>query len=228
MDYIAHIRQSDGAVQTVQDHLREVSELSGISGAKMGVQHLAALAGLLHDMGKFTDEFRTYIEEAHANPDRPPRKGSVDHSTAGGKLLHSRYHSSKAKGAVKETAEWIANCIISHHQGIRDYIPPEGESPYLKRVLNDKLPGYEQAEQHFYRHVPRQELDRLFIHAAVEWKELNHKITQHALPPIASSLSLKYIFSCLIDADRSNSREFEEQETHIPIPDYKPLLVYIR
>ncbi|WP_150265629.1 CRISPR-associated helicase Cas3' [Paenibacillus tepidiphilus] len=222
MTYVAHIRQSDDVAQSVPEHLRGVSKASGEAGAKIGVKHLAELAGLLHDMGKFTDEFLDYINQAVSNPDKPPRKGSVDHSTAGGKLLHSRYHTSQAKQAAKLTAEWLANCIISHHQGLRDYIPPEGESPYLKRVLNPELPGYEQAKQQFFHHFPEEELDRLFNCAVAEFKSYFQKVKQHTLPPIATSLMIKYIFSCLIYADRSNTREFEEQEQPGEVPDYRP------
>ncbi|MDG0809691.1 HD domain-containing protein [Cohnella rhizosphaerae] len=50
------------------------------------MKHIAGLAGLLHDMGKYTGEFKAYLEQAVAHPDRPPRRGSVDHSTAGGKV----------------------------------------------------------------------------------------------------------------------------------------------
>ncbi|WP_151733039.1 CRISPR-associated helicase Cas3' [Paenibacillus tengchongensis] len=222
MTYIAHIRQSDRATQGVSEHLSGVSKASGQAGAKIGVEHMAALAGLLHDMGKYTDEFYTYIEQAVANPDKPPRKGSVDHSTAGGKWLHSRYHTPQARQAAKLTAEWLANCIISHHQGLRDYIPPEGESPYLKRVLYPDLPGYEQAKQQFFLDFAEEEIDRLFNCAVTEFKSYFQKAKQHTLPPIAASLMVKYIFSCLIDADRSNTREFEEQEQPREVPDYRP------
>lgn len=223
MTYIAHIRQSDGAIQSVPEHLHGVSIASGQAGAKLGVENLAALTGLLHDIGKFTDEFLNYIKQAAANPGKPPRKGSVDHSTAGGKLLHSRYHTPQAKPFAKMTAEWLANCIISHHQGLRDFIPPTGDSPYLKRVLNPELPGYEQAQQQFFLHFTEEELDKLFVSAVAEFKEYLQKAKQHTLPPIASSLMIKYIFSCLIDADRSNTREFEEQEQPRELPDYKPI-----
>ncbi|GIP32707.1 hypothetical protein J2TS4_19170 [Paenibacillus sp. J2TS4] len=45
MSYIAHIRERDGAIQTVQEHLDEVSKLSARLGDKIGVRHLAGLAG---------------------------------------------------------------------------------------------------------------------------------------------------------------------------------------
>lgn len=54
MDYIAHIREKDGEIQTVQEHLDGVRGLSEKFGSKIGVQYLAGLSGLLHDLVKNT------------------------------------------------------------------------------------------------------------------------------------------------------------------------------
>ncbi|KOY12999.1 CRISPR-associated helicase/endonuclease Cas3 [Paenibacillus xylanivorans] len=212
MTYIAHIRQQDGAIQTVQDHLIEVQQGAERVGEKIGVKYLAGIAGLLHDLGKNTDQFRDYIQDAVANPDAPPRKGSVDHSTAGGRLLHRRYHHKAASAEVKSTVEWIANCIISHHQGLRDYVSPEKTSPYIERVVTKQLDQYEQAEEEFFKHNSPEQLDEMFKQATDELQQYIQIIKKHKLPPIAGSLLIKYIFSCLIDADRTNTRRFEENE----------------
>ncbi|MEK3850744.1 MULTISPECIES: CRISPR-associated helicase/endonuclease Cas3 [Paenibacillus] len=210
MKYIAHIRQKDGRIQTVRDHLQEVKESCEHYGGKIGVGHLAGLAGWLHDLGKNTNEFKTYIQGAVANPDAPSRRGSVDHSTAGGKLLFDRYHHSSSIHD-KVTAEWIGNCIISHHQGLRDFIDPELNSPFFKRVSKD-LEEFEQTVSEFFENVPQHELDQYFSEAKKELEHYLGLIKQHKLPSIAASLLMKYIFSCLIDADRTNTRQFEEGE----------------
>ncbi|WP_433922694.1 CRISPR-associated helicase Cas3' [Paenibacillus taichungensis] len=221
MTYIAHIRQKDGKVQTVQDHLVEVQQGAEQAGEKIGVKYLAGIAGLLHDMGKNTDLFRNYILEAVANPDAPPRKGSVDHSTAGGKLLHSLYHGSGTTLESKYTAEWIANCIISHHQGLRDYISPDKASPYMERVISRELDQYEQAKEEFFKHNPLDQLNHMFEQATQELQGYIQIIKEHKLPPIAGALLIKYMFSCLIDADRTNTSRFEENETMADEFDYK-------
>lgn len=212
MTYIAHIRQKDGEIQTVQDHLTEVQQGAERAGEKIGVKYLAGIAGLLHDMGKNTDVFRNYIQEAVAHPDAPPRRGSVDHSTAGGKLLHSLYHGAGSTVEAKYTAEWIANCIISHHQGLRDYISPDKTSPYLERVISKEIDQYEQAKEEFFKHNPPDELDHMFNQATEELQRYIQIINEHKLPRIAGALLIKYMFSCLIDADRTNTRRFEENE----------------
>ncbi|WP_159886414.1 CRISPR-associated helicase Cas3' [Paenibacillus puerhi] len=219
MDYIAHIRQRDGEIQTVPDHLQGVRQSSERHGAKIGVQHLAGLSGWLHDLGKYTLAFKSYIEEAVANPERAPRRGSVDHSTAGGRLLFSRYHERARAPGDRETAEWIANCIISHHQGLRDYFAPDMTSPFLDRVAGKVLEEYEQAVSEFFSYVAEEELDKYFAAARAELVQVFTQIREKGLPPITYTLTLKYVFSCLIDADRTNTREFEENEKSDPTLD---------
>ncbi|MEY8743968.1 hypothetical protein AB9M62_31910 [Bacillales bacterium AN1005] len=68
MSYIAHIRQKDNEIQTVQDHLNEVQRGAERAGEKICIKNLAGITGLLHDMGKYTDEFLSYIQEAVARP----------------------------------------------------------------------------------------------------------------------------------------------------------------
>lgn len=221
MTYIAHIRQKDNKIQTVPDHLVEVQHGAEQAGEKIGIKNLAGISGLLHDMGKYTELFCNYIQEAVANPDNPPRRGSVDHSTAGGKLMHERYHTSEANPLAKCTAEWIANCIISHHQGLRDYISPDQTSPYIERVVTRELKQYEQAKEEFFKHTPPEELDALFELATSELQHYIKIIKQHKLPPITGSLLMKYMFSCLIDADRTNTRRFEENETSAESTDHR-------
>ena len=91
MDFIAHIRERDKRVQTVKEHLLGTKDLAEVHGEKLGIKHIVGLAGLLHDLGKFSMEFQNYIRLAVENPERAPRRGTVDHSTAGAKLLYERF-----------------------------------------------------------------------------------------------------------------------------------------
>jgi CRISPR-associated endonuclease/helicase Cas3 len=209
MGFIAHIRQTDGEVQTVQEHLKEVQELAGRFGDKIGMKYLAGLAGLLHDLGKNTNEFKHYIQQAVANPDNPPRKGSVDHSTAGGRLLYQRFYTGAKKADEKLAVEWLAMCILSHHSGLRDFLTPQSTSSFLERVSDKELTEYDHAVTTFFDiQISKKEFDLHFHKAKVELLALLPSIKKH----MTASLLIKYIFSCLIDADRSNTRRFEEKE----------------
>jgi CRISPR-associated endonuclease/helicase Cas3 len=213
MDYIAHIREKDGGIQTVQEHLESVQKLCEKYGGKIGIKHLAGLAGMLHDLGKNTNDFKEYIQEAVVHPDNPPRKGSVDHSTAGGKLLYDRFYNEQKNGYEKLAIEWMAMSIISHHQGLRDFLSPDMSSGFLKRVAEKEINQYEDAVSSFYKtQISEEEFETYFEKAKSEAKQMLNSIKYKKLQPITASFLIKYIFSCLIDADRTNTRMFEENE----------------
>lgn len=211
MTYIAHIRMNDGNQQTVQEHLKQVSELSERYGAKAGMKHLAGLAGLLHDLGKNNDQFKQYIEAAVANPDDPPRKGSVDHSTAGGRLIFQRYYNNAKSVEEKLAVEWVAMSIISHHQGLRDFLTPPWGSAFLERVAEKELIEYEEAVSTFFEtQVTETDFDAYFMQAKSEVTQLINIWKSNGMQEIILTFINKFIFSCLIDADRTDSRLFEE------------------
>jgi len=91
------VREGDNEIQTVYNHLLGVKKLSEAFGEKLGLKHVAGLAGLLHDLGKYTDIFQTYINQVVFHPEsNEMKRGDVDHSTAGGKLLFSMYHNEES------------------------------------------------------------------------------------------------------------------------------------
>jgi CRISPR-associated endonuclease/helicase Cas3 len=68
---IAHLRESDSIPQSLIDHLSGVSILSEKFAAKVGLAETGKLLGLLHDIGKASEEFQQYIKSATGiiNPD---------------------------------------------------------------------------------------------------------------------------------------------------------------
>lgn len=224
MDFIAHIRESDKKIQTVKDHLLEVKNLAETYGEKLGVKHLAGLAGMLHDLGKCTNEFREYILEAVNNPGAPPRRGSVDHSTAGGKLLYEFFHTegkiTRYKGIV---AEVIGNAIISHHSYLQDFLNPDLESNYLKRVRDKELPEFDMTKQYFFEHVMSEKNFHEYVDKAAE--ELEKFLAKESSGNYEKQLMFltKFVFSALIDADRTNTRLFEENKSNDTVNNYEVL-----
>ncbi|WP_042357371.1 CRISPR-associated helicase/endonuclease Cas3 [Bacillus rubiinfantis] len=216
MTFIAHIRESDHQIQTVDSHLIEVKELAEVFGEKLSVRHIAGLAGMLHDLGKYTNEFKEYILEAVNNPDRPPKRGSVDHSTAGGKLLYELFHQDGMKidpykGLV---AEVVGNSIISHHSYLQDFLNSDLESNYLKRVRDKELEEFDQTKSLFFQNVMSEHDFRRYVDKAA--KEMNNYLAQQSPENWGGHLMFltKFIFSALIDADRTNTRLFEENHSN--------------
>ncbi|WP_243647015.1 CRISPR-associated helicase Cas3' [Scopulibacillus darangshiensis] len=213
-DYIAHIRQSDGKIQSVHEHLIGVKGLAARFGSKIEVEHIAGLAGLLHDLGKYSEGFRSYILEAVGNPDHPPKKGSVDHSTAGGKLLYDEFHLNNHSVPERMIAEMVGNVIISHHMGLQDFLTSDMESDYLKRVREKRIEDFLEVKKAFYQtSVSKEDLKDYISKSENEFVAfLKQNITGSRMDKLQLTLMFltKYIFSCLIDADRTDTRCFEE------------------
>ncbi|WP_342477070.1 CRISPR-associated helicase Cas3' [Paenibacillus sp. FSL H7-0350] len=220
MEYIAHIRESDGQIQTVREHLLDVCTLAENFGEKLGVRYIAGLAGLLHDLGKYTEEFRDYILTAVNNPNAPPRRGSVDHSTAGGKLLFNWFHPSSSKhmkGTSSQNkiilSEIVGNAIISHHSYLQDFLNQDLESNYLKRVRDKELDEfYPLTVKMFFEQIMTEHDFLLYVDKAEgELSAFLKKEPKVTLEHRAMLLS-KFIFSTLVDADRTNTRCFEQNK----------------
>ncbi|WP_062354227.1 CRISPR-associated helicase/endonuclease Cas3 [Bacillus kwashiorkori] len=206
---IAHIRQSDGEIQTVEQHLLDVKLLAESYGEKIGIKHITGLAGMLHDMGKYNNEFKEYILEAVKNPLSPPKRGSVDHSTAGGKLLYEVFHHPK-KQLHSILSEVVGNSIISHHSYLHDFLNTELESNFLKRVSKKELNNYQLTKDAFFAKVMSEKSFHVYVDRAVE--ELKKYLLKNSTEGIENNLMFltKFVFSTLIDADRTNTRLFEE------------------
>ena len=100
MEYLAHI---DGdREQSVKDHLRGTADLAEEFAAKFGKADWGYCCGMLHDIGKYSQEFQRKIHE-NLNI-------QVDHSTAGAKVCNELggYY-------------WLLTyCIAGHHAGLLD------------------------------------------------------------------------------------------------------------
>lgn len=204
---IAHVRESDQEVQTVSEHLLGVKLLAETFGEKLGIKHVTGLAGLLHDLGKYTDQFQTYINQVAFHPESTEMKrGDVDHSTAGGRLLYAMFHNENNTNYEKLLTEIVGNAIISHHSNLHDYISPEIKSDFLRRVRDKDLDEFPLAVKRFFQEVMPEKEFKQYISKALN--ELEQFID---LSPTQIFFLTKYIFSCLIDADRTDTRQFEEK-----------------
>lgn len=218
MQYTAHIRESDKEIQTVKQHLLDAKEIAEFHGAKLNIKYLAGLATLLHDFGKATSEFKDYIHTAVYDPEHAKKRGSVDHSTAGGKLLFDMYHTKDNNVYEKILAEILGNAIISHHSYLQDYLSPDLETKYLNRVKVKPIEYYADAKDYFFTEVMLPNEFQEYVSKAI--KELANFIGKKnnddffAAVPLEQPLFFltKIIFSILIDADRTNTRLFEENK----------------
>lgn len=215
---LAHIRQSDFTEQSVQTHLEEVAFLARHYGTPSNLGAHAELAGFLHDMGKFTEKFSRYIKNAVLKDEVATKK--IDHSTAGAKYLYDNYY--KGDYIQLYVVEVVGMAVLSHHSGLQNFVQLDLKpSDYLRRVTNKELPNYKEVVDNFEAidgNIER--VEQLIEEAKNELKNFLKNIKSLESPIIYFNLMHKLVFSCLIDADRTNTRCFEENTAiHTPISD---------
>lgn len=104
--------------QTLRDHLRGVAALASTFAAEFGADKLASTMGLLHDVGKYTDEFQRRIAGDLIR---------VDHSTRGAMLAAERYG---------QIGRLLAYGIAGHHAGLAN-----GSESGERTALEERLRG---------------------------------------------------------------------------------------
>lgn len=190
--YIVHVRKNKDGIfveHLLEAHLKDVAELAGGFAAAFGNSDWAALAGLWHDLGKYSKAFQKrirsvsgYDHEAHleGNP------GRVDHSTAG--ALY-------AIAQIGMEGRILAYLIAGHHTGLPDWDTGETSGVALKARLDDK--------SHLERAIS-QTIPQAILNQPKPVSLLLGKSDGFAL-------WVRMLFSCLIDADRLDTEAFMDE-----------------
>lgn len=144
-NFIAHRRASDQTLQTVREHLEDVSLISRCLAEKIGSAGVGELLGLLHDLGKYSKQFQVYIQSATGmlNPDIDDEyvdatalRGHIDHSTAGAQWIWENFRCYGPQGEL--VGQILALCLASHHSGLIDCLKPDGENGFAGRISKDE------------------------------------------------------------------------------------------
>ena len=218
--YTAHKRKNDGKIQTVDEHQKGTATLSRIFGRKIGLANAGELIGLLHDLGKYSSDFQEYFSEEILSWTDPTikrrwKRGSVDHSTAGAQYIWNT--ADKNDKALLYLIQILSLCISSHHSGLIDCLAPDGEDKFTKRIKKDS------ERTHFIEVVEKcnknilNKIDALiktpqtlseFIDVMKQVMDGKTKTVQL----FRAGLLTRFLFSCLIDADRTDTADFENPE----------------
>src|SRR5271168_2743945 len=187
--YFAHSVEGVDASrwQSLASHLTAVGQLAGMRGRKFGAGEAAALAGVLHDLGKYTEGFQNRLRGG----------ASVDHSTAGAREVLND-NSGGAQAALMR--QLVAHCIAGHHAGLPDSI---GDLDERLRRKFEPLSS-----------IWREEItldDAPLTVPEFSWrKERNAQLFQFGFLG-------RMIFSCLVDADFRDTEAFYAEAEKRPV-----------
>lgn len=211
---LAHITEINGerVEQAVASHSLNVANYAADKLESMNLYNTAYLAGLLHDMGKYTAKYQDYLERAARGED--VIRGSVNHTFCGCIYLLKHYHMNKPQGLDTITCEILAFAVGSHH-GVFDCVTPENTSGFEHRInKNFSEIGYEEAVSNFLLEcVPKEEIDRLFLLAQTEISAFCKTLIEcfgNSKSKISFLMGMvaRIVLSAVIDGDRRDTAEF--------------------
>ncbi|MDI6808748.1 MAG: CRISPR-associated helicase Cas3' [Candidatus Eisenbacteria bacterium] len=176
-----------GEWHLLQDHLKRTAELTASFAAEFGCGEWGYLAGLWHDLGKYSKDFQSMLrptDGADAHIETKP--GRVDHSTAG--AVH-------AVETFSKPGRIFSYVIAGHHAGLADWESAEaGNKSLIHRLRNPDL-----LKRALASNIPQEITVRSFP------KEKFRTPTGHAL-------WIRMLYSCLVDADFLDTEAFLEPE----------------
>jgi CRISPR-associated endonuclease/helicase Cas3 len=228
--FIAHYRKSDERRQSLATHLCNVAMLANAFAGKVGLDKQGELIGLLHDLGKFSAAFQAYIKSAVGllNQDEDEEfvdatglKGKIDHSTAGAQLVWRELSKQGQIGQI--VGQILSLCIASHHSGLIDCLSSDtnslGEDVFGRRMnkaddrshFNEALGKADEVILARARELTSQPEMLKAMQAAISGivRAAPGKDDKSAVAQQQIGLLVRFLFSCLIDADRIDSADFE-------------------
>ncbi|MEA5086995.1 MAG: CRISPR-associated helicase Cas3' [Methanocorpusculum sp.] len=174
--------------QPLLEHLIETSNLMSEYCSKFTCPEIGKLCGLLHDIGKYSDEFQRRVRGENIR---------VDHSTAGAKTIHDladKEHSTFSKIAYS----LMAYVIAGHHAGL----PNMGDENSSRSDLFPRI-GSCKPELYSAWHTEVQIPD-LNIDSAIS----SLSFSSEKEVGFALFLYTHFLLSALVDADRTNAQSF--------------------
>jgi len=169
--------------QPLEDHLRCVAKLARSFADEFGAGEWGYLAGLWHDLGKYSKEFQKYLsatndDDAHIET----KPGRVDHSTAGAKCA---FKQSRNEGKL------LAYAVAGHHAGLPDGNSNEGAC--LTKRLEKAIPSCDACPD--------------WILSLPVLKGLPFPLNKDRFC-FQLSFFARMIYSCLVDADFLDTESF--------------------
>lgn len=207
---IARFCEKTKEKQSVKEHLDNVSDYCGKRARNINLEKTAYIIGLLHDVGKFGDDFQEYIEGEMIENNEKQKGHKVDHAVYGAKYIYEKYKD----GSKMEqySSQVIALVVCYHHGGLPDCINADNKITLIERINKVCDFTYKKVLEEFEDIYNKDILEELFAKANYEIENFLKRIYGNADKGSISfdvHLLIKVLYSIVIDSDWLDSYLFE-------------------
>jgi len=180
MHHYAHSRENEPPAtwQPLEAHLANVAHLAAAFASPFGGDEWAHLAGLWHDLGKYSNEFQRKLYGETLK---------VVHSEAGG-----HWASLKGWRGVDQILSWL---IMGHHAGLADFSPDKTGAKALEPKMRNP-----EASNGILRNVPPSILEQEIPAQPAMFSDRENFPDQ--------AFFIRMLYSCLVDADYLDTEAF--------------------
>ena len=202
--YYAHTSEDASGKSTLEDsgtwqplvtHLRNVAGLSAQFASAFNASDEAYLAGLLHDLGKYREEFQRYL------------RGFCSSSA-------ETQHAIFGAAAITEEALFATKLTIAgHHAGLHDFVDIEALCAQTELRILETVPVLLKRLEAEYGPIPAPPTPPNWILKNLE-----------AGNPFSAEFYTRLIFSCVVDADRLDTAYWPNDPPVEPSLDPETLL----
>ncbi len=170
--------------QLLKEHLENVANLCNKFMKNITSGQVGLFIGLLHDIGKYSEDFQRRLKGENIK---------VGHALAGAKFAEAKYEESKGTNPIYRL---LAHVISGHHRGLEDFgTPAQGLCKKLKEEIAECEAWKEEIKE-----VP-----------IIKPMDMKMKLRMETLG-FSLQFYTRFLFSCLVDADRIDAQNFPNQE----------------
>lgn len=164
--------------QTLSSHLVGVATQASQYASAFNASDMAYIVGLVHDLGKYTAKFQARLA---GSPDK------TDHATAGAQELFKRY---------PQIGKLLAYAVAGHHAGLANGVDEGHERTTLLSRLGKKIDALDSVWE-----------SEISLPSTITMPQL---VSSHAQSRegFQCAFLLRMVFSCLIDADRTDTNRY--------------------
>ena len=177
-EYWSHSPNAKGQRRLLRHHLEATAALAGRFAAPFNAADMAAAAGLLHDLGKYSSKFQQWRLGNPAFGGKPGERRPAPHAICGAQESLKQWG-----GDADPVARTIAWCIAGHHAGLFDY-----------QKLDEALRQPPAADASAWQS------DDLSLPPRPQWPSFVHDT-------FSAHFLVRMLFSCLLDADRLDAQQ---------------------